>query len=149
MAGARLVAEAEVHQSFGLPQPREIGDRNSCDSIDRIDAVELQGVHHEVEAVSQGRAFGFCRHGECLSMFAWGDAEARYFAGTAARALACVACFACGAAASTALAAWSLAICSGPYPKLANTSSVCWLSCCEPVSLSLKSETFITLPMVK
>ena len=51
VAGVLLVAERDDAQAFLLHPPGEIGDRNAGQAEDRVDAVELEGVDDELEAV--------------------------------------------------------------------------------------------------
>jgi hypothetical protein len=46
-----LVAKAEVSHPFRLCQPCQIGDRDPGDAVDRVDSVEFQSIHHQVESV--------------------------------------------------------------------------------------------------
>src|SRR3546814_4166914 len=53
VAGALLVPEREDPQALALHETAKVGDRNAGHAIDRVDAVELQGVDDEVKAVGQ------------------------------------------------------------------------------------------------
>src|SRR3546814_7453902 len=49
VAGALLVPEREDPQALALHETAKVGDRNAGHAIDRVDAVELQGVDDEVK----------------------------------------------------------------------------------------------------
>ena len=49
--GVLLVAEGDHAQSGALQLAREVGDRDSRQAEDRIDAVELEGIDDELKAV--------------------------------------------------------------------------------------------------
>ena len=51
VAGVLLVAERDHAHALGLRHAREVGDRNAGQAEDRVDAVQLQRVDDEVEAV--------------------------------------------------------------------------------------------------
>ena len=53
VAGVLLVAEREHANAFGLRHAAEIGDRNARHAVDRVEAVELERIDDEVEAVGQ------------------------------------------------------------------------------------------------
>jgi len=55
IAGMLLVAEGDHPHPLGLGHAAEIGDRDARDAVDRLDAVELERVDDEVEAVGQLR----------------------------------------------------------------------------------------------
>ena len=59
IASTLLVTESVEPHPFRLRQPRQIGNRNSSDSVERVDPVEFQGIHHKVEAVSHPCHFQF------------------------------------------------------------------------------------------
>ena len=56
VAGVLLVAERDHAHALGLRHAREVGDRDAGQAEDRVDAVQLQRVDDEVEAVD--RLFG-------------------------------------------------------------------------------------------
>ena len=51
VAGRLLVPETEIANAFGLREAQEVGDRDAGHPENRIDPVQLEGIHHEVEAV--------------------------------------------------------------------------------------------------
>ena len=53
VTGILLVAEGDDAEAFGLRLAREVGDRDAGQAVDVLDAVELEGVEDEVEAVGQ------------------------------------------------------------------------------------------------
>src|SRR5579864_8600580 len=72
--------KADVPYSLCLRQPGQVGDRNSCNAIDRVDSVEFQGIDDKMKSVGQGGRLSFARcihrlccvyysrnHLECLS----------------------------------------------------------------------------------
>jgi hypothetical protein len=66
VAGVLLVAERDHAQAGGLRHAGEIGDRNPGHLVDVLDAVELERVDQQVEAVGRFAGLGFSRHGGCL-----------------------------------------------------------------------------------
>ena len=56
VAGVLLVADRDDAQAFGLHLSRQVGDRNAGQSEHGVDAVQLQRLDDELEAV--GRLFG-------------------------------------------------------------------------------------------
>ncbi len=58
VAGRRLLPKADVADARRLRPAREVGDRDPDDPVDRLDAVRLQGIHDELEAVGQPRRRG-------------------------------------------------------------------------------------------
>jgi hypothetical protein len=66
VAGVLLVPERDDPDAGGLRHTAEVGDRNARNAIDRVDAVKLERIDDEVEAVGQRpvrlrriRAFAF------------------------------------------------------------------------------------------
>ncbi len=57
-----LVAEAEVADPFRLRQAQQIGDRDAGHPIDRVDPVQLEGLHHQVKAVGHIPRHILCSH---------------------------------------------------------------------------------------
>src|SRR5208282_5934150 len=49
VTGGGFMAEADIAAPRGLGQTGQIGDRYAGDAIDSVEAVQLQGVHDEVE----------------------------------------------------------------------------------------------------
>ena len=45
------MAEADVADALVLREAQQVGDRDAGDAKDRIDAVQLERLHHEVKAV--------------------------------------------------------------------------------------------------
>ena len=84
VAGVLLVAERKHADAFGLRHAAEVGDRNAGHAVDRLDAVELERIDDEVEAVRQFllsgciciNALHCCRHFTPPSKFF--SAPARY-----------------------------------------------------------------------
>jgi hypothetical protein len=71
VTGVLLVTEREHAQAVGLGAAREVGDRNAGQGIEGVDAVELECLDDELEAVDRVRLLygdlGFCgAHGGCL-----------------------------------------------------------------------------------
>jgi hypothetical protein len=53
IAGVLLMTERDDPEAFALGDAAKIGDRNARNAVDRLDAVQLQGVDDEVKAVRQ------------------------------------------------------------------------------------------------
>ena len=53
LTGVLLVAEGDDAHARGLRHAAEIGDRDARHPVDRVDAVQLEGIDDEVKAVRQ------------------------------------------------------------------------------------------------
>ena len=58
IAGVLLMPERDHAHARGLRHAAQIGDRDAGHAVDRLDAVQLQRVDDQVEAVRQGVGFG-------------------------------------------------------------------------------------------
>src|SRR4030095_10047305 len=63
VAGALLMAEREHAHPGGLRPAREVGDRNAGQAVDRVEAVQLEGIDDQLKAIGRllrigGRAGG-------------------------------------------------------------------------------------------
>ena len=67
VAGVLLVAERDHAHAFGLRHAAEVGDRDAGQAEDRVDAVELERVDDEVEAVRQLLLCGLVRGCICIN----------------------------------------------------------------------------------
>src|SRR5689334_16928903 len=62
------MTEAEVANALILSQARKVGDGDTGQSVDGVDAVELQRIHHQVESISQSGGLRYGRHSLGLSL---------------------------------------------------------------------------------
>src|SRR6185295_18735845 len=130
VASGLLVPESDEADALRLSQPREVGDRDAGNTEDGVQAVQLQGVDHQVEPV--GDAFGG-RFG-CHGHPAFRDD-------------------CCGAASipvdPTAFFLCSSATCWAVYPSSRSTSSVCSPRSGALLISGVKVENFIGQPTVQ
>ncbi len=71
VGGLLLMPKAEIADALVLREPQQVGDRDAGDAENRIDAVQLQRLHHKMEAIGHialllrfahlvHRSSGFC-----------------------------------------------------------------------------------------
>src|SRR5690606_19529416 len=52
VTGVCLVAERDDADAFSLRHTREVGDRNTGQTVNRVDVVQLQGIDEQLKAIS-------------------------------------------------------------------------------------------------